>query len=214
MQKTLLEALAILVAGFLLAALANTLSPMGLKISRNYFPSGAVTSRTNTPSSPGAMAPGPTNTAGTNLAPQAASTNTSAAIERLQSKGLQHLLTPEAAALYRDPAYQSGTIIFLDARDDADYEAGHIPGAYQLFHYRPEKYLPVVLPISQVAQKIIVYCNGGDCEDSEFAAIMLRDAGVPPDKLRVYLGGFTEWQTNNLPVEIGPRMSGNITNAN
>ncbi|HWH72296.1 MAG TPA: rhodanese-like domain-containing protein, partial [Candidatus Sulfotelmatobacter sp.] len=57
---------------------------------------------------------------------------------------------------------------------------------------------------------IVVYCNGGNCEDSELAATMLRDAGIPKDKLLVYGGGMTEWTTNGLPVELGQRKSGNL----
>jgi rhodanese-related sulfurtransferase len=58
--------------------------------------------------------------------------------------------------------------------------------------------------------KVVVYCSGGECEDSEFAAIMLRDAGVPRDILFVYAGGILEWKATGLPVETGARLSGEI----
>jgi rhodanese-related sulfurtransferase len=208
-RRTLREAILVAVVGALVALAANALSPRGLKLSRNYFPPAPVA---------GPGAPATTNSLsasntlvhpGTN-----APASTAAIIERLRSKGLEHLATTEAAALFRDPGYQVGTILFVDARDDALYEAGHIPGAYQLDYYRPEQDLPIVLPLTQVAQRIVIYCSGGDCEDSEFTALLLRNAGVTPEKIRVYLGGFTEWRTNNLPVELGQRMSGNIINAN
>jgi rhodanese-related sulfurtransferase len=104
-------------------------------------------------------------------------------------------------------------VVFVDARDDQHYQEGHVPGAYQLDHYRPEKYLAPVLLVCQTAHQIVVYCNGGDCEDSEFTAITLRDAGILREKLLIYGGGLTEWLTNGLPVEIGPRNSGNLRNA-
>jgi len=66
-----------------------------------------------------------------------------------------------------------------------------------------------VFPACSVAQKIIVYCTGGSCEDSEFAAMMLRDAGIPNENIVVYGGGITEW-TNALPFEVGARGSGQI----
>jgi rhodanese-related sulfurtransferase len=56
----------------------------------------------------------------------------------------------------------------------------------------------------------VVYCNGGECEDSEFAAIMLRDAGVPREMLFVFAGGIVEWKAAGLPVETGPRGSGQL----
>jgi rhodanese-related sulfurtransferase len=58
--------------------------------------------------------------------------------------------------------------------------------------------------------KVVVYCNGGECEDSEFAAIMLRDAGVPREALFIYAGGITEWKAQRLPMEAGARRSGEL----
>lgn len=117
---------------------------------------------------------------------------------------------PEAEQLFRDPRFAQGLVIFLDARDDAHYEAGHIPGAYQFDHYRAPRFLPTVLPVCSVAEKVLVYCGGGDCEDSEFAAITLRDTGLKADKVVVFAGGFHEWETRALPVELGARNSGNL----
>jgi glucose-6-phosphate-specific signal transduction histidine kinase len=85
--------------------------------------------------------------------------------------------------------------------------------AYQLDHYYPERYLPTVLPACQTAQRIVVYCNGGDCEEGEFTALTLRSAGLPAERLGVYFGGMTEWATNGLPVELGARKSGNLRTA-
>ena len=46
--------------------------------------------------------------------------------------------------------------------------------------------------------------------DSEFAAILLRDAGVPAESLSVFPGGITEWKASDLPVEVGARDSGEL----
>ena len=102
-------------------------------------------------------------------------------------------------------------MLLIDARDDQHYEAGHIPGAWQFAHYHPDQYLPSILPACMGAQKVVVYCNGGACEDSEFAAIMLRDAGVPGDNLFVYAGGISEWMTTGQAVETGARRSGSLS---
>jgi rhodanese-related sulfurtransferase len=57
----------------------------------------------------------------------------------------------------------------------------------------------------------VVYCNGGNCEDSELTAALLADANiVPREKLWVYGGGITEWATNGWPVELGERKSGRM----
>jgi rhodanese-related sulfurtransferase len=71
-----------------------------------------------------------------------------------------------------------------------------------------------VLPACQNARSIVVYCTGGNCEDSEFAALSLKEAGVPQERLAVYVGGITEWAAKAWPVEIGERKSGNMRTAN
>jgi rhodanese-related sulfurtransferase len=112
--------------------------------------------------------------------------------------------------LLNDPRSKSGLVIFIDARDEDHYEDGHIPGAYELDPYHPEKELANVLPACQVAEEIVVYCTGGDCEDSDTAAIQLRDAGIPAKKLFVYAGGYADWDAARQPEEGGARNSGEV----
>lgn len=134
--------------------------------------------------------------------------------ERLQQRGLQLVTSNQVVELFRDPRREQGLVVFIDARDDQHYAAGHIPGAWQFHHYHAEKYLPTVLPICLTALQVVVYCSGGECEDSEFAAIMLRDTGVPREALFVYPGGMNEWKANGLPVEAGARGSGEAPKPN
>lgn len=186
--------------GFALALLANLMSPHGLKLTRNYFPGAARPLPVAT-----AGTPGSTNGAAT----QATGPATEAAlIARLQAQGLQLITGAEVRTLYRDPRYAQERVVLVDARDDEAYQSGHIPGAFQLNHYRPEGHLPAVLPACLNAQQVVVYCTGGDCEDSEFAALMLRAAGIPNDRLFVYGGGLADWQASGSPLETGARKSG------
>lgn len=115
--------------------------------------------------------------------------------------------------LFHDPRRESELVIFVDARDALQYEAGHIPGAYLLDPYRPERSLASVVAVCAMAEQIVVYCPGGDCEDSEMAAGLLLDSGVPASQILVYGGGLAEWMTNGLPVEIGERGSGRMKGA-
>jgi rhodanese-related sulfurtransferase len=185
-KEVLLEAVLVAVIGAAFAFAANGISPLGLKLARNYFP---TMTRRSAPSAVQLLS------------------------ARLKEKGVQVLDGQQAARLFQDPRCQQEMIVFIDARDARHYEEGHVPGAYLFDPYRQEKYLATVLPVCQVAEQIVVYCNGGDCEDSEFAAEALRDAGVANQKLFVYTGGITEWTTNSLPVETGARKSGNLRNA-
>jgi len=207
LKRVLLEALVIAALGLAVALLANLVSPRGLSLTRNYFPSsgtthGKIDGIAN--SNVNAVVPA------TNGAGQSAREIVAA---RLKEKGLQPIDGREATQLFRDPQYELESIVFIDARDDRHYAEGNIPGAYQFDRYYPEKHLPAVLSVCLNATKIVVYCTGGDCEDSEFAALTLKDAGAPLERIVVYAGGITEWAAKGLPVEIGERKSGTMRGA-
>jgi rhodanese-related sulfurtransferase len=198
--RVFLEALLVAAAGMLFAYAANRLSPRGLTLTRNYFPAGISRS-----------APVAGTVTGTNalmLSP------VQLLAARLQEQGLQSVDGRRAAELFHDPRYRTGGIAFIDARDEQRYREGHIPGACEFDPYYPEKYFSTALPVCQAAEQIVVYCNGGDCDDSENAALMLRDVGIENRKLFIYTGGMPEWITNGLPVEVGPRNSANLHRTN
>ncbi len=201
MKAILLEAVVVALSGAVIAFAANAISPRGLKISRNYFPISL-----------------PHDVASTNQLKQVArGTNTPSPAEllarRVKELGFQLVDTPRMIELFKDPTYELGQIAFIDAREEGRYAEGHIPGAYEFNYYRPEPHLPTILPICQVAQRIVVYCNGGDCDDSILTATFLRDsAQVPAEKIWIYGGGFTVWSTNGVPVELGSRRSGTMRN--
>jgi rhodanese-related sulfurtransferase len=195
----LLEAAFVVLVGGVFAFAANEISPRGLALARNYFPNGmnnavrmTATAATNTAAIPPAQL----------LAAE------------LKKNGLQLLDGNQTERLFHDPGFQRGAIIFIDARDEAHYRAGHVPGAYEFDPYHPEKYFPAVLPVCQAAEQIVVYCNGGDCDDSESAALLLRDVGIANRKLLIYGGGITEWTNNRLPVEIGAGKAESLRNTN
>jgi rhodanese-related sulfurtransferase len=195
-RSLLAEAVLVAVAGLLFALAANAVSPRGLRLHGDYFPHAS---------------PAPAPVIGTNAIPAVASSVADAAAARLASQGLQLIRGSQVAELLSDPRYHNGKVVFVDARNDANYANGHIPGAWQFDHYHADRHLPNVLPVCLNAEQVVVYCTGGDCEDSEFAAIILRDSGVPQERLFVFVGGITEWMANGSPVETGVRGSGTIT---
>jgi len=173
--------------GVALAFAFNALSPHGLVLGRNYSPGGAVAA----------------------FRPKGSTSNSLSILEKqLRAEGLQLADSTRTVKFFNDPARDQGRVIFVDARDDEHYQAGHIPGAFQLDHYHPENYLAALLPACQAAEQIVVYCKGGSCEDSEQTAIFLRDAGVPKERLFVYAGGYDDWSARRLPIESGARGSG------
>ena len=111
----------------------------------------------------------------------------------------------QALEIYQDPMYQDNLCIFLDSRSDAAYAEGHVPGAYQLDHYHRDRYLPELLPAARGAERIVIYCEGGDCEDSIFAANDLLEQDIEYDHIVIYEGGIEEWERNGAPLELGGR---------
>jgi rhodanese-related sulfurtransferase len=188
LRQVAIEALAVAVLSIVVALAANAVSPRGLRLGRDYFPQGEKAS-----------------------APMVAVANDAGA--RLARLGFATVRAEEMLTWLRDPQYQAGLIVFVDARDDEKYRAAHIPGAWRFNHYRADEELPTVLPACLNGLTVVVYCSGGQCEDSEFAAIILRDAGVPRENLAVYVGGLSEWTEKKFPLEAGDRGSGEVPRA-
>lgn len=90
--------------------------------------------------------------------------------DHLAMLGLQMADHDLAARLFNDPRRERELVVFVDARDGVHYESGHIPGAYRLESSELARDLPVLLPVCLTAETVVVYCNGGDCNDSETAA--------------------------------------------
>lgn len=109
----------------------------------------------------------------------------------------------EVVAIFNDPATAAGANIFVDARSAEVYAEGHIPGAIQADHYRLEDCLGALLDYAMSAEKIIVYCNGGQCEDSVFLCCDLADFEIPCERLYLYRGGWEEWSKKGMPIAKG-----------
>lgn len=202
MKRVLQEGALVAVVGAALAFAANALSSRGLTLTKDYFPGDRLSL--------------PAAAAGTNRPNAvAATTNSPAALlaARLQEHGLQLATSNLVLRLFHDPRRERDEVIFIDARNDEEYAAGHIPGAYHFDRFHYQDYLTNVIQVCETAQQIVFYCDGGDCDASEQAAIMLRDSiGIPREKVFVYGGGMTEWAANRWPTEVGVRNSGQYTN--
>ena len=185
------------IAGIAFAFAANQISPRGLALTRNYFPAkNSHTTALTTNATPAALSPAQF------LAAQ------------IKENGLQSVDGDQAVKLFHDPRFKQNGIVFIDARDESHYQEGHIPGACEFDPYHPDKYLAAILPICRAVEQIVIYCNGGDCDDSETAAILLRNAGIANQKLFIYGGGIMEWTNNSLPVETGARNSKSLHGTN
>ncbi|MCH2101827.1 MAG: rhodanese-like domain-containing protein [Planctomycetes bacterium] len=110
-------------------------------------------------------------------------------------------LTVDDAQVYQPYAEARDGIVFLDARSKKLYEAGHIPGARLCHHYRQDEYLPALLDELRAADLVIIYCAGGDCEDSiQLATDLVFIHGLSHEVIAIYEGGYEEWVNHDLAV--------------
>ena len=120
------------------------------------------------------------------------------------TKHLQHdyqeIDFSELVKVFHDPATAQGLNLFVDARKPDLYEEGHIPGAVQC---ELGDTIDDVIARANGVERVIVYCGGGDCEDSIFMCRELLDAAVPYDSIFLYPGGWKEWSANQMPAQTG-----------
>ena len=98
-------------------------------------------------------------------------------------------------------------VLFLDARRTSVYELGHIPGARPFSVWESdvdEKVNKLYAERSDPKDQnlpIVIYCSGGDCEDSHMLAQKLW--GIQFNNIYVYKDGFPDWQKLGLPIHTG-----------
>ena len=88
-----------------------------------------------------------------------------------------------------------GDVVVLDVRPQAEYAAGHIPGAINLPHDR----LAASLAELPSGADIVAYCRGRYCVFAPDAVRLLRAHGYPARPLD---GGLLDWRRAGLPVAI------------
>ncbi|MDX9975214.1 MAG: rhodanese-like domain-containing protein [FCB group bacterium] len=198
---TVLEALAVVAVGWGIGLTANAMNDKPLALGKDHLRATVK------------VTPAPTNRTPEPLAGVIDGDETATEPE-LTDEGFQLISHEEAIEVYQGHAYAEEREVFIDARDDKSYAEYHIPGAFQLDHYYAERYLDDVLPACRNAERIILYCNGGKCEDSKLAAGDLMDNGIDPAKLFIYNGGITQWTADGLPCERGERLSNDIVYPN
>jgi len=101
-----------------------------------------------------------------------------------------------AAALY-----QSGKVIFVDARPLEDYALAHIARSVNIpYDYLDENWERVIDSLDH-DREYVIYCSGDECESSLLLGRHLKDRGF--SHLFVFYGGWREWQESGLPVSSG-----------
>ena len=106
----------------------------------------------------------------------------------------------EPKAITLDQAYTlfNRDVKFVDARDEADYLAGHITNSLNIpfddFDNHKQK-----LEMLSKEKPMVIYCGGTDCDLSILLGNLLFEQGYK--QVYVFFGGWFDWLSANYPVE-------------
>jgi rhodanese-related sulfurtransferase len=143
------------------------------------------------PAAPGPAAPGP-------AAPQPAARDRFPADP---TRPIREISPEEAWALFQ------AKVPFLDARRSADYTEGHIAGAWSVSVWESTADAQIT-EFEAAAQPgsttpLVLYCSGGECEDSHLLAARLSTLGYR--NLLIYRAGYPDWLHHAHPTRKGVR---------
>ena len=200
----LLEIVALLAIAATLALGSNALRRDGLKLSKNYFQKPTPDTRPTTQESRPTTQQSPTTTQVSPTTTRANQPTTNARQADAQEHPFKVVTFQEALDIVNDELYEMDVCIFIDARNDEQFEEGHIPRAWRLDPYHAHLYVNDLEPAARDAERIILYCEGDDCEDAIFAGRELLEWGIELEKISIYEGGLEDWEANGGPIEKGP----------
>lgn len=89
---------------------------------------------------------------------------------------------------------EAGDVVLLDVRPEAEYDAGHLPGAAHI----PLEHLAERLGELPRDREVVAYCRGQYCVLAHDAVRLLTAGGL---QARRAAEGVLEWRLAGLPVE-------------
>jgi rhodanese-related sulfurtransferase len=106
-----------------------------------------------------------------------------------------HITISQAWSLYEQQAF------FVDARRKDVYVEGHVANAFRADMASFKSSTPAWVSGLPKDMILVVYCNGGDCDESEHVAKLLYASGFTA----VYImhDGYPAWKAAGHPVETG-----------
>jgi rhodanese-related sulfurtransferase len=96
-------------------------------------------------------------------------------------------------------------VLVVDARRKKDYEQGHVAGARNISPWEGDADAKVTALVNEGrdgAIPVVVYCSGGDCEDSHMLATRIYGGGF--NNLLVYRDGWPDWVKRGGKSAAGP----------
>jgi rhodanese-related sulfurtransferase len=112
--------------------------------------------------------------------------------KKVPAKNLELITLSEAKDLFN-----SGSVLFIDARHEYDYKQGAIRGAANvpLDDFDAHRSFLDKIPKEK---RIVVYCSGEQCASSMELAAKLSEFGFT--NINIFFGGWQEWSSAGLPV--------------
>ena len=99
---------------------------------------------------------------------------------------------------YAKALYDSGNVLFVDARPPEDFAEGHIKGAFSIPVAEFDEQIDKFLELYKLDKPIITYCSGRTCEDSHHLAQLLINRGY--QNTSVMIDGFPGWEAEGYPI--------------
>jgi rhodanese-related sulfurtransferase len=96
-------------------------------------------------------------------------------------------------------------VLVVDARRRKDYEQGHVAGARNISPWEGDADAKITALVNEGrdgALPVLVYCSGGDCEDSHMLATRIYGGGF--NNLLVYRDGWPDWVKRGGKSAAGP----------
>ena len=193
------EAAALVALSFAAAALSNATAGRERKLAWLGKPPTAAAAERPAPAPVSAAVPAPEPVAPTaSSASPAPAAPSAAGIAPHPAQPFAEITSAQAKALF------DGGAVFIDARRSAAYRDGHVRGSRSISVWESDADAKVKAFYDEGHEAnapIVVYCSGGDCEDSHELARKLW--GVTFDNVCVYRDGFPDWERRGWPVSRG-----------
>lgn len=109
----------------------------------------------------------------------------------------------EPRVITLDQAYKlyTNNVTFVDARDEADYIAGHITNSVNIPFDDLDNHKQKLELLSK-EKPMVIYCAGTDCDLSILLGNLLFEQGYK--QVYVFFGGWNEWLKANYPIDQSP----------
>lgn len=115
---------------------------------------------------------------------------------------IQEIGIDDIVDIVGDLDYDRWRFVFVDARSADVFADGRIQGAIRCWQADLAECIEFVLEPALGAEKVIVYCNGGKCDESKYMCRELVVRGVPRESIYLYAGGWDDWIANEMPFEV------------